>query len=264
MYRSSYRGTREGIIKPSFFFGLGLVFVLLAAAIFLFAPLLVFLAEVLLCLSAACFVYYGLRRALAAGVMIELATVLIWLIRIAFFVGLISFIVIECLVLTGDRTDPDADGADYIIVLGCGVDGETPSLMLQSRIDAAIDYLDHNPNTTAVLSGKQGPGEDISEAEAMRRALAAHGIASERMILEERSADTIENIRFSLALIPDGSKVAVLSNDFHLYRARIIAKNEGFDAAAVCAPTPRADLSLCYTVREYFSLAKVFFTYLFA
>lgn len=264
MYSSSYRGTREGFIKPSFFFGLGLVFVLLAAALFLFAPLLAFLSAVLVCLAAACFVYYGLRRALADGVMIELATVLIWLIRIAFFVGLISFIVVECLVLTGDRTDPDADGADYIIVLGCGVDGETPSLMLQSRIDAAADYLDRNPNTIAVLSGRQGPGEDITEAEAMRRALAAHGIPSERMMLEEESADTIENIRFSLALIPDGSKVAVLSNDFHLYRARIIAKNEGFDAVAVCAPTPRADLSLCYTVREYFSLAKVFFTYLFA
>lgn len=264
MYRSSYRGTREGFIKPSLFFGLGLVFIVLAAALFLFAPLLVFLAAVLVCLAAACFVYYGLRKALAAGVMIELATALVWLMRIAFFIGLVSFIVVECLVLTGGRTDADADGADYIIVLGCGVDGETPSLMLQSRIDAACDYLDRNPNTIAILSGKQGPGEDITEAEALRRALSAHGIADERLLLEDKSSDTIENIRFSLGLVPDGARVAVISNDFHLYRARIIAAHEGRDIAAVSAPTPRADLSLCYTVREYFSLAKVFFTYLFA
>lgn len=258
-----YRGRREEAIKPSLFLGFGLAFLLLAAALFLFAPLLGFLAALCGCASAACLVYYALRRAVDAGLFIGPAKALIWIMRIAFVAGLVSFIAVECFVISGGHTDAESRGADYLIVLGCGVDGETPSLMLQSRIDAAEEFLKANPYTVAVLSGCQGPGEDISEAEAMRRALSGRGIDDERLLLEQDSRNTIENIRNSLALIPEGSRVAVLSNDFHLCRARLIAGNEGADVSAVSAVTPRADLALCYYIREYFSLAKVFFTYLF-
>lgn len=263
MNSTGYRGRRGGLVKPTLFFGLGLAFVVLAAAIFLFAPLAGFLATLSLCIAAVCFVYYALRWAVENGFFVGVATALLWVIRVAFFAALISFIVVECLVISHERIDAEAQSADYLIVLGCGVDGERPSLMLQSRIDTAENFLKAHPNVVAVLSGGQGPGEDITEAEAMRRALVAAGIDESRLLLEETSTDTIRNISNSLDIIGrDSGKVAILSNDFHLYRARVIARHEGVDAATVCAATPRVDLSLVYHIREYFSLVKVFFTYL--
>lgn len=264
MNSTGYRGRRGGTVGSTLFFGLGLAFVLLAATLYLFAPLMVFLAAVSMCVAVVCFVYYALRRAVDEGFFVGIATALLWVIRIAFFVGLTSFVVVQCLVLTSERTESASQGADYLIVLGCGVDGDVPSLMLQSRIDAAEDFLKANPDTLAVLSGGQGPGENITEAEAIRRALVRAGIDESRLILEDESSDTIENIRNSLALIDtEDASVAVLSSDFHLYRAKVIAGHEGMDISTVCAPTPRADLALTYHVREYFSLVKVFFNYLF-
>ena len=263
MNSSVYRGRRGDIVDPNIFFGLGLAFVLIAAALYLFAPLLGFIAAVSLCCAAACFVYYALRRAVNAGLFVGPAQVLIWVMRGAFILGLLSFIVVECLIFSGEHTDPESRNSDYLIVLGCGVNGDVPSLMLQSRIDAAEEYLKANPRAKAILSGCQGPGEDISEAEAMRRSLVEAGIDEERLILEPESRDTIENMRNSFEFVEEGAKVAVLSNDFHLYRARLIARNEGFNVAAVSTSTPRGDLAICYHLREYFSVAKVFFTYLF-
>lgn len=264
MNSTGYRGRRGGMVQPSLFFGLGLAFVLIAATIYLFAPLMGFLAQLSLCIAAVCFVYYALRQAVENGYCVRAATALLWVIRIAFLAALVSFIVVECLVISHERIDAEAQDADYLIVLGCGVDGERPSQMLQSRIDTAENFLKTHPDVIAVLSGGQGPGEDITEAEAMRRALAAAGIDESRLLLEEESADTIRNISYSLDIIGrDSGKVAILSNDFHLYRARVIARHEGVDAATVCAATPRIDLSLTYHIREYFSLVKVFFSYLF-
>ncbi len=259
-----YRGRRSGAVQPTLFFGLGLAFVLLAAAIYLFAPPMGFLAVLSVVCAAACFVYYALRTAVENGFCVRLATALIWVMRAAFFAMLIAFIVVESLVLSAEQSDSEAAEADFLIVLGCGVNGDQPSLMLWSRIDAAERFLTAHPNAKAVLSGGQGPGEDITEAEAMRRALVSAGIDENRLILEEKSEDTIQNIANSLDLIGrDSGKIAILSNDFHLYRAKLIAAHEGVDAAAVCAATPRIDLALTYHIREFFSLTKVFFSYLF-
>ncbi len=75
--------------------------------------------------------------------------------------------------------------ADYLVVLGAGVNGRTPSLSLLNRLTAAEAWLQDNPNGKAILSGGQGPGEDISEAGAMYQWLTEHGIAAERLYKEE-------------------------------------------------------------------------------
>ena len=125
-----------------------------------------------------------------------------------------------------------------LIVLGCQVRGETPSLLLRYRIQAAADYLEANPESTAVLSGGCGSGENISEAECMYRSLTALGIDPSRLFPEDKSTTTEENLRFSKALMErEGLKgpVAVVSNDFHICRALEMAEDLGLEAQGLAA-----------------------------
>ena len=91
-----------------------------------------------------------------------------------------------------------------------------------------------NPEAKAVVSGGQGAGEDISEAECMRRYLSAHGIAPERILIEDRSTSTKENLAFSKAVIEaDGGttdRVVIVSSGYHLYRAQKTAEQLGMRA----------------------------------
>ena len=114
---------------------------------------------------------------------------------------LLTAIIVTVLILTGmivssalKKPAPDAD----VVVLGCEVKGERPSRMLTARMDAAIEYLQEHPGLHCVLSGGKGENEKISEAECMFRYMTARGIAPERLIRENRSVSTRENLRFSL------------------------------------------------------------------
>ena len=86
--------------------------------------------------------------------------------------GLIVFTVFEIPVVRDAHTDTDAHPGT-IIVLGAGVNGSTPSLSMCNRLDAALAYLNANPVATVIVSGGQGPGEDITEAKAMADYLTA-------------------------------------------------------------------------------------------
>lgn len=167
---------------------------------------------------------------------------------------LLSFIVVELLIVSGARGDPDGP-ADCVLVLGAGLRGEDPSFTLAVRLDAAIEYLRRWPDTPAVVSGGQGAGESVSEAEAMRRYLIQRGIEPARVIREDRSTNTEENVAYSLPLMPEGTRrVAVVSNEFHLYRARALLRRAGAEPLAVWAPTPLWYLKPGYYFREYFSV----------
>jgi uncharacterized SAM-binding protein YcdF (DUF218 family) len=130
--------------------------------------------------------------------------------------------------------------ADYLIVLGARVKGTVPSLAFASRINTAAKYLKKNKDTLVIASGGKGPGEDISEAESIRRELVNQGINETRIILEDQSTDTYENINFSKKLIPEGAKIGlVVTNNFHLYRAVSIARDYGLQG------TPRRNTMDC-------------------
>lgn len=131
--------------------------------------------------------------------------------------------------LVSEGNEKPSDNADYVIVLGAHVFGERMSANLRYRVEAACEYLKENPDTKAVLSGGQGQGEDITEAEAMRRYLVQEGIEAERLLMEGNSVNTEENIRNSAKLIGDKSKkVVIVSNSFHIYRAKGIAKKQEY------------------------------------
>lgn len=151
-----------------------------------------------------------------------------------------------------------AKNADYLIVLGARVKGTEPSLTLASRIDAAAVYLKKNPSTIAIASGGQGPGEDISEAECIKRELQKLGINESRIVLEGKSTDTYENIRFSKKLIPKSAKDGVVvTNDFHLYRALSLAADANLKVQGLPAETPLIAVPKSY-IREYLAITKYY------
>jgi len=175
--------------------------------------------------------------------------------------GLIYFAVVESTIVKNAASDEV--GADYVIVLGAGVDGTVPSVSLRDRLEAALEYLNANPDTVAVLSGGQGEYEDITEAECMFRWLTGRGIAPERLIKEERASNTAENIAFSVELIEVGSRkeapaIAVLTAEYHLYRAKETAKREGVsNPLGVAATTSIPILRANYFIREAFAVTAM-------
>ena len=165
--------------------------------------------------------------------------------------GLLLFSVGEVPVILAARGTPDFD-ADWLIVLGAGVNGTVPSLSMLNRLTAAKAYLDAHPGCTAIVSGGKGDGENISEAEAMYRWLTAHGVDSARIVQETRSTNTLENLENSMALIPDAqnAKVAVCSSEYHLYRAQYLARLMGYTLGALPARTSYPVLRANYFIRE--------------
>jgi uncharacterized SAM-binding protein YcdF (DUF218 family) len=178
-------------------------------------------------------------------------------VRIALSVcGAIIILFIAVIAINGSRTMPK-DKSDFVLVLGCQVDGSVPSKTLQHRLDAAYRYLIAYRNTTAVLSGGQGGREAVSEAEAMYRDLTARGVGADRLILEDQSTDTYENIKNSLKLLRDAKnlRICVITSDFHMLRAKLMALKLGITVSGYGAPT---DLLLVpnYYVREMLAILK--------
>ena len=147
--------------------------------------------------------------------------------------ALLLFLAAETPILYTALTAGKSD-APYVIVLGAAVYGETPSISVRHRCDRASEHLDSHPDAAVVVSGGRGEGEDISEAEAMRRYLADKGVAQSRILMEDRSTSTWENLTFSKQIIEesggDPSRVAVVSSAYHLYRARRMAAALGMAA----------------------------------
>ena len=173
-------------------------------------------------------------------------------------VGLAACIWAGCLVGAACKGDVDTP-CDYVIVLGAGVNGTTPSKSLQERIDAAYIYLRDHPQVQCIVSGGQGPNEDISEAQCMYLRLTEKGIDGERIWLEDKSTSTLENIRFSLELIEQktGSRPAtagILSSEYHLYRAGQFAAQQGLTCVGIPARTQWRHLFVSYYIREIFAV----------
>lgn len=148
-------------------------------------------------------------------------------------------------------------GADYVVVLGAHVYGKRMSTNLKYRMEAAYKYLEENPSSKVVLSGGQGSGEEITEAEAMRLFLAEKGISEDRILTDETSTNTEENLRNSLELIGDKKqRVVIVSNDFHIYRAKGIARKQGYEnVEGIGSRTVIYTMPNCY-VREVVAVLK--------
>lgn len=148
-----------------------------------------------------------------------------------------------------------------LIVLGCKVNGEQPTLMLRERLDAAYEFLIANEDSLCILSGGKGNGEDISEAECMYKYLIDKGIRSSRLYIEDKSTSTQENLAFSYKIIEKydlPKNIAIATNEFHIYRAGIIAEELGLEYTSVSASTAWWLLPTYY-VRELYGILYQWF-----
>jgi uncharacterized SAM-binding protein YcdF (DUF218 family) len=161
--------------------------------------------------------------------------------RVLFIIAVIMillFVVVEILIISKEFGKYEKQ-ADAVIILGSGLFGDQVSLNLSYRLDAAIEYINKYPDAIIVVAGGQGPRETITEAEAMKRYLVKHGVAEEKILKEDKSTSTAENIRFSKEILDEklGSSydVVCITTDFHVFRAEQIAKKQGLTATGIPA-----------------------------
>ncbi len=162
------------------------------------------------------------------------------------------------LAVFGQLDTADADkGITHIMVLGCAVHGDNPSIPLVLRLDAALEAADMLPEADIVVSGGQGPQEDLPEAQAMKKYLIEHGISEDRIITEEESESTDENFKYTKQILDQSGepyRLAVVTNDFHMYRASRIAKTNGLDVLTYHADTMWYNAAVMYA-REIMAVA---------
>ena len=151
-------------------------------------------------------------------------------------------------------------GDETMILLGCGLYGDKPSLALIERMDQAICFLHQFPKMQVIVSGGKGDDEKISEAQAMENYLIVHGIRKERIIQEAKSKNTFENISFSKQIIDKNHfshSVVVVTQTYHQYRASMYVRQNGLKYHALCAKTRW--YSICvYWSREFIAIWVAF------
>lgn len=176
--------------------------------------------------ALVCFVRFALvQHSIATGLPVPLPRWFITLWRCALVAGFSFFFFVEGFVVSGSFRRAPED-LPCIIVLGAKVNVTTPSGALDQRIRAAAAYLEQNPATLCIASGGQGEDEGISEARCIYENLVALGIDPGRILLEDKSTSTVENIQNSLPLLPEGTTdIGIVTSDFHVFRALASARN---------------------------------------
>lgn len=172
--------------------------------------------------------------------------------------GVSLFVFVEAIIIKGMMTKPQ-DNCDYIIVLGCQIRGDHITRSLKNRLNVAVDYATDNPDTTIIVSGGKGKGENTTEAYAMYNYLVSKGIDSSRIIQEDKSTDTSENMKYSVQYIENtDSLVGIATNNFHIARSRLLARHAGLNNT--CGMPAESDhvLFINYMVREAIGIVKDF------
>lgn len=169
-------------------------------------------------------------------------------------IGLLVAGITECFILEASFGDPK-EHCDYMVILGAKVRIDGPSVALQNRIDAAYEYMTAHPDVIAVASGGQGPDEHMTEAQCIKDELVAMGIDEGRILLEENSTSTWENLNFTLDLIEQtyGTRpevLGLLSSEYHMFRAGLLAEKCGIDPVGIPAHTSRFSQLINHLMRE--------------
>ncbi len=177
---------------------------------------------------------------------------------IIFVLGIVYVGFLTGLIISADKTEPEKDCT--VIVLGCQVRGDHPSLMLMERIKSAYDYLCENPDVPCIVTGGKGDDENISEAQCMYDNLVKMGISPDRIFIEDKAVNTVENISFSKAIIEENNlstNTAIVTDIFHEYRASNIVKEAQLRYGSVPADCAWYLLPTFY-VRELVAITATF------
>ena len=178
-----------------------------------------------------------------------------------FTIGLVIFIGIESIIIYNGHHH-DTEKPDYLVVLGAGLRGRSISASLLYRLETALDFHDMYPDLKIVVSGGQGEGEDMTEALAMRNFLVDNGVNPSLIIMEDKSTNTYENFLYSKNVLEEETvkedfTITIISNNFHMYRAKFLAKEVGFNTHGYPAPSHKAS-ALVFYVREFFGVIKAY------
>ncbi len=170
------------------------------------------------------------------------------------YAGVLSFKMYKAMSNEPEKTE-------LIVVLGCQVRGETPSRMLRHRLDTAYEAMQKHPDALCVVSGGKGSDELISEAEAMRRYLVAKGADESRIVMEDKSTNTFENIKFSFELTDKlgyDRDITIVTDGYHQYRAGLIARKQGAESVTAYSAPTELKFRATYWVREWLGLSRFF------
>ena len=171
--------------------------------------------------------------------------------------GVLYCLIVSFLMISAANKKPK-EKPDVIIILGCKVRGTEPSLMLSCRIQAGYEAALQYPDAKIIVSGGKGDNEDISEAQCMAYELLRMGIPGNRILMEDASVSTSENLRFSRKIMDEeqlGSNVMLVTDGFHELRAQMLAKKEGLPGCTAASAKTPVYLLPTYWVREWFGIA---------
>lgn len=170
-----------------------------------------------------------------------------------------GFLALEGLVLANSRDDVTGE-PETMVILGAAVWGDAPSRMMQWRCDKALDYWQAHPEVTIVVSGGQGEGENITEAQAMADYLTERGVPEGQILREEQSKNTLQNLRYTSQLLEESGRstenLLVVSNGFHLCRVKLLAHRLGLEISTLSAPAKEPVSRAYFYARESMGLVK--------
>ncbi len=188
--------------------------------------------------------------------------------------AIVLFGALEIVIAQGSRgrTAESGGGPEVMVIFGCQVKPDGPSTLLRDRLDTALAYLEEHPETRAVVSGGKGDDEHQSEAQCMSDYLTAHGVGEAKILMEDSSRNTHQNIQNTLALLDggpfwdaavqeDSCRYVLVSSDFHLSRILMLwerATGRVDNVTTLPAPCSHAPSRVQMFFREPLALAKSF------
>ncbi|MBQ4251617.1 MAG: YdcF family protein, partial [Erysipelotrichaceae bacterium] len=210
---------------------------------------------------------------LAAGVFVLVLTLLFEKLNktiqkiLAVFIGisLSVFILAEIQIVSFSLKEADPQ-AEYLIVLGSQLRSSGPSVDFRGRLEAAYDYLRANEKAMVITTGGQGTNEPKPEGEGGAEYLISKGLSSDRILIESESHSTVENIENAIEIIrsnggnPQSSSIVIVSNTYHLLRAKLIANKLGITNLSCTGGHGLKILDPHYFTREFFALIKEWLT----
>lgn len=178
--------------------------------------------------------------------------------------GLSVFLICQICILSHffDKGEPELD---YVIVLGAQMRSTGPSVIYKYRLQKAKEYLDRNPDTICITTGGQGYNETVSEGEGGRDYLVSLGIYPDRILVENSSRDTAENVTNSMEIIRAQSvdenelKIGIITNGFHVFRGVHIARKVTSAEVSGIAAYMQFRFIPNNMVRECFGILRDFF-----
>lgn len=215
-------------------------------------------SEVIMLLGVILIVYHFLKVKIN---MISSLDTPVSIIKVLLIIGILIFAIVQMFIMFFPKKN--LSQADYVIVLGAGLRGETVSSTLKNRLEATIEYIKSNKEVMVIVSGGQGPGESITEAEAMKKYLIQNGIDKEIIIMEDKSTNTSENLIFSKDKIEKHSgktirelNIKIITTDFHALRSNMLAKKYGYENVSLYTSETLKSISPVMYTREFFALIK--------